>query len=197
MKFFLKSLALAGVIFTAFSISAFAQGREVTIFLKDGKQKNGELLSVRDSAMSLLTAMVEEDKDIKKHPDLVDVVLLQDIDSVRMEELDMSGAGTGALIGAGVGVGWTLLVVASVPDEIGNFSGLFFVVGTFVTAATTLAGTAIGAVVAELRSEDAETIRLNKITAWRRMKEYARFDAGEPVYVREIINEQLQKRLER
>ncbi len=95
MKDFFKSTMLCCGIFIALSLSTLAQGREVTIIFNDGSRKTGELLSVRDSLISVLKSSVENDEEIASHPEIVEIALLKNIDKVMLHELNVKGAGKG------------------------------------------------------------------------------------------------------
>ncbi|MES2766290.1 MAG: hypothetical protein V4642_10495 [Bacteroidota bacterium] len=175
---FLKSVVIISAMLITFSSAAYADGRKVTLFLKDGTQKSGELLSVRDSLISFLKEAVEEDEDIADHPEIVAIAFLKDIDKVRVEENDVSGAGTGALIGGGIYTAFGVAVFGG--DDIGNV--------LISAAGGAIFGAGIGWLVGAFMSEDEETIRPLAKGEIRYLEEFARLYEGEPRYVRDIID---------
>jgi len=185
----LKKIGLSAIVFIVIPFSTLAQGREVTIFFKDGKQKLGELLSVRDSVISILKNSVEDDQEIAANPEIVEIAFLKDIDRVRLEEYDVSGAGRGALIGAGLGA---LVSIGSVYNDRHSFSrpesDEYIGAGAGGALAGPLYGLLIGWGVGMILSEDAEIVRPSVTKGLRNIREYARFDNGEPRYVRDIID---------
>ncbi len=193
---FLKKLALSAMVFTALSYSALAQGREITIIFKDGSQKGGELLSVRDSVISTLKNSVQEDEEIASHPEMVEIAFIKDIDKIIMHELNVKGAGKGALIGAGVGIVVGLASESSTTsyDYNGNSvtttrsPGSYIGSGVLGGLAGAFYGMLIGWGVATIMSEDEETVRPSLTKGFKNMREYARFEEREPRYVRDIID---------
>jgi hypothetical protein len=185
----LKKIGLSAIVFMVIPFSTLAQGREVTIFFKDGKQKLGELLSVRDSVISILKNSVEDDQEIAANPEIVEIAFLKDIDRVRLEEYDVSGAGRGALIGAGLGA---VVSIGSVYNDRNSFSrpesDEYIGAGAGGALAGALYGLLIGWGVGMILSEDAEIVRPSVTKGLRNIREYARFDNGEPRYVRDIID---------
>ncbi|HYF02969.1 MAG TPA: hypothetical protein VEC36_06305 [Patescibacteria group bacterium] len=194
MKSLLKTILLTCSIFLALSIHTFAQGREVTIYLKDGKQKMGELLSVRDSLVSILKKHIEYDEDIASYPQHVEIALIRDIERVRLEEYDVSGAGKGAAIGAGIGGAIGMIAVSD-----NSYAGHRPETGEYIGAAAggAIAGAFYGFIIgwatAMIMSEDEEMVLPSATKGLLRIQEYARFDEREPRYVRDIINNLLKE----
>jgi hypothetical protein len=192
MKNLIKTFFFIIVLLSTMPLSAFAQGREVTIFFKDESIKTGELLSVRDSVVAVLKKSVEDDEEIASYPEIVEVALLKDIDKIRLEEYDVSGAGKGALIGAG---GLTVIGFAAMATTDNPQNGPGEYIG--FTAAMALGGAFYGAIIGWVTgviiSEDAEIVRPSVKRGFRDIREYARFDEREPRYVRDIIDNLLKE----
>lgn len=184
MKIFLKTGFII-LLFICSFLKSGAQGREVTIILNNGKQKSGELLSVRDSIVAVLKTSVEKDEDIASHPEKVEIIFLNDIDKVRLEKVEISGAGKGALIGGGIGLATDIILFSIYKPE-----------QTVVMAATpigALYGTIIGWAVASFMSEDEKQVRPSVANGLKNIREYARFQENEPRYVRDIIDNLLKE----
>ncbi|MES2766292.1 MAG: hypothetical protein V4642_10505 [Bacteroidota bacterium] len=179
MAHLFKTLLIVGGIFVFFTTNILAQGRDVTIFLKDSTQKKGELLIVRDSVIILLKTKVHNSRDIVKIPESIDFTFIDNINTVVLHEVKVNGAATGALVGAGL-VG--IKSVFSLQQAGGGIDGV--ILGMLGGAA---AGSGIGWLVGIMRSEDEVTVQITPRGLYD-IQQSARFGSSEPKYMREFIN---------
>ncbi len=167
-----------------------AQGREVTIYCKDGSSKSGELLSVRDSLVSILKSSIEKPEEIAAHPEIVEIALLKDIDKVWLGKYEAHGALAGALVGTAIGLGSDLVIASGSEPGENNLGGM--------TPLGALLGTLIGWGIAKDNSKDEEILQTVSAADIKNIGEYARFNNAkfstqEPTYVREIIDNLLRE----
>jgi len=97
------------VVSTCLSHPALGQdktrGANVMVTLNDGGSVEGEVLSVRDTAVTISTAEDESEDFLVKHPEVITIVRYQDVQKmiIRGESKLGAGMGKGFLIGAGTG----------------------------------------------------------------------------------------------
>ncbi len=191
-----KNLLIVGGIFIFLTINVFAQGREVTIFLKDGTKKTGELLVVRDSVIAIMTNKVAKMHEIVDHPKLVKFAFVKEINKVLLHKVEVEGAINGAWLGAGAGGIVSAIDFLSSDYESNSIQSQNEDISSLFT--NIFGGAAIGFVagwaVATIQSEDEEVIRPTSIDALIEIKGSARFNKGEPDFIKKFINELLQSR---
>jgi len=160
-----------------------AMGAEVTILLKDGEEINGELLSVRDSTITLCTQYSATEKELAS--------LQYPIHSVRTDkiwEITLKGSNyiwTGLGIGAAAGIGLGILVGVNYESEsYSKWEGVEgFCLGTMVFSGVVTLGTVIGLI------SSTDDVILNEIPPGYKLlplKSLARYPNEEPEYLKAI-----------
>ncbi len=189
MKIFLKT-GFVIVLFVCSFLKSEAQGRDVTVIFKNGKQFGGELLSVRLTALSVLRKSVDKDEEIAAHPEIVEVALINEIESVRLEKVAPKAgyALPAALTLGGILGGIGLLSDLNTPKGESQFSsaGLGVICGGVL-------GLVVGNMAASHSAKDEERIYPNSTKELMIIRSHARFDGDEPSYVRDIIDNLLKE----
>ena len=163
-------------------------GAELTLTLKDSTEITGELLSVRDSTITICEYYSAYDDELAelKYPILA--VRNDEIQILTIEGSNnlLSGLGIGALAGTAFGLSIGAIAAASQPedDEDPNPASTYYLV---TVPAGFIVGTLFGAVVGATTS--VEEIALSDIPPgydFSILKPLARFPDDEPEYLRAI-----------
>lgn len=174
MAHLLKKLILIFGFTVFLTTGMVAQGRYVTVCLKDGSQNFGELVAVRDSVVLTSQVMIKYNEFIDPASHYMQIALVKDIDSIVVKADEVSYTSTAASVGSTVAGGAVFL------------SGNGFLYSIGASLAGSLVGGLLGWGVSEMLSDPEEIIvPANNI---EKLKNHARFDSREPGYVRDIMD---------
>lgn len=152
-------------------------GAEVTLSLKNGTEINGELLSVRDSAVTICTehSATEEELTSLKYP--INTVRDDEIQEITIEGSNYvwTGLGAGMLVGIG---GYLLITTASVDVTVGALIG-----GGLIIIAASIVGPIVGY---SLSTEEFVLQEIPPGYDLSILKPLARYPDEEPEYLRAI-----------
>ncbi|HYF02968.1 MAG TPA: hypothetical protein VEC36_06300 [Patescibacteria group bacterium] len=182
MQNLFKTVVVVGLLILPMDI--VAQGRNVTIFLKNSTQRRGELLLVRDSIVAVLTSNVENTNEIVLYPERIEFAALSDIQRIRIHETNVEGAIPGSLIGGGAGALFGLGTSGLTTKNTVPYIFENFAIGA-------ISGLIIGWVVATSKSDEEKTFWPSEKNPLIKIKYYARFDSVEPRFIGDFIDELL------
>lgn len=161
-----------------------AIGAEVTLLLEDGEKINGELLSVRDSTITMCKEYSATEKELASLQYPIHTVGINEILEITLEGSNYIWTGLG--IGTVAGIGLFVLVIKNYESESSSPYREGIEKVCFSTLVLTLAAT-LGTVIGELASTD--EVILNEIPAGYKLlplKSLARYQDEEPEYLRAI-----------
>jgi hypothetical protein len=165
-----------------------AQGAEVTLLLKDGEEINGELLSVRDSTITMCTKYSATEKELASLQYPIHTVRTDKIWEITLEGSNYIWTGLG--IGAVPGIGLGILVGVNYESKSssGKLEGLSEgIAGCFLGIMVFTAVAALGGVIGLIASTD--DVILYEIPPGYKLlplKSLARYPDEEPEYLRAI-----------
>ena len=161
-----------------------AIGAEVTILLKDGEEINGELLSVRDSTITLCTQYSATEKELASLQYPIHTVRTDKIWEITLEGSDYRWIGLGIGVVAAIG----LYILVRENYESGSYDKWEKCIGkSCVSIFAALLGLGIGAGIAVLASTD--EVILHEIPPGYKLlplKSLARYQDEEPEYLKAI-----------
>ena len=161
-----------------------AIGAEVTLLLEGGQEINGELLSVRDSTISICTEYSATEKELARLLYPIHTVRTDEILEITLEGSNYVWIGLG--IGAVAGIGLGVLVVTNYESESSSTYSESMEKGGYGCLGFTLAAT-LGTVIGELASTD--EVILHEIPPGYKLlplKSLTRYQDEEPEYLRAI-----------
>ena len=150
-------------------------GAEVTLLLKDRTEINGELLSVRDSAITICKeySVTEEELANLKYP--INTVRDDEIQEITVEGSNYVWAGFGIGLAAGVGMGLIVVAITS------TYGGLFG--GGLIVIAASIVGPIVGY---SLSTEEFVLQEIPPGYDLSILKPLARYPDQEPEYLKAI-----------
>ena len=157
-------------------------GAELTISEKNGAEINGELLSVRDNALTICTERSASEEELASLKYRITIIQNDEIKEVTIEGSNYlwAGIGYGALGGALLGA-TTFLIASEGSTHITQ--GAASVIGALLGA---LAGAIIGGVVGVLSTDDFILQKIPPGYTFLPLKSLARYPDEEPEYLRAI-----------
>jgi hypothetical protein len=162
-----------------------AIGAEVTLLLKDGDEINGELLSVRDSAITMCTEYSATEKELASLQYPIHIIRTEKIWELTLEGSNYRWIGLG--IGAVAGIGLGIIVAENYePRESSDRLATGF--------GKTCLGGMVGVLVAGLGRGIGELVSINEVILYEippgykllPLKSLARYPDEEPEYLKAI-----------
>jgi len=181
-QLFKNLVVFSGLFFFSF-VGLTAQGLNVYVFLKDGTQHYGELLSVRDSVIITSQEFLKSDDRIAEATEYINFSFFKDIDSVYLRSYEPKIYPAGSQIGSTVG-GFAGFFADS---EAGFGTKILYSLGGSLAGA--IIGSGIDWAIVYMLSDSPEMLYP---AAFGTLKGEARFD-GEPNYVRDVFDDLLKK----
>ncbi len=160
-----------------------AIGAEITLLLKDGEGIEGELLSVRDSTITMCTKYSATEEELASLQYPIHTVRTDEIMEITLEGSNYIWIGLGIGFAAGIGLG--ILVAENYEPESSGLAGGIEIIGTGVLVF--IGVFALGAVIGGLASAD--EVILHEIPPGYKLlplKLLARYPDKEPEYLKAI-----------
>ena len=162
-----------------------AIGAEVTMLLKDQVEINGELLSVRDSSITICTKYSATDKELESLQYPIQVIRTEKIWEITFEGSNYKWIGLGIGAVAGIGLGILVGNIYEPPEPSDNMETAFAKSCMGIMVGLLAAGVGMG--IGELVSTD--DVILYEIPPGYKLiplKSLARYPDNEPEYLRAI-----------
>jgi hypothetical protein len=174
----LWALALA---FLCIPSAMSAEGKELTFFLADGKEVEGELLSVRSGSFMVARHAGRLESELRQFPD---IVMELPRDQVVMVEFPgrsnvLLGIGLGCIAGGILG---GALSSAGEPDNLGEAIAEPLAVGAGIMVGA-VAGIGVGAIVGLATSSDDHVVDIGSMQDLEYFRQFARYRNEEPDYL--------------
>ena len=157
-------------------------GAELTLSLMKGQEINGELLSVRDSTITLSSKHPTTENELRNRTYPITTVQYDEIQKITIEGSNY--VWTGLAIGVAVGTGLGLIIGSIIQGDASGYAGL-------ITPGSGVIGFLVGAIVGPIIGYESsnEEFILQEIPPGYDMtflKPLARYPDEEPEYLREI-----------
>jgi hypothetical protein len=163
--------------------SVSAEGKRITILLRNGQEVKGELLSAREKSLIVLKVNGVGDQELAEHPEYIAVVSQQEIQKVILKGKSnvLRGMGIGLLAGTfGGAVIGGIAGTDNTDPELNSITRPFgaMVLGTVGG----LSGLLFGALIGGASSGKGEEINTEKLRDLFYLRQYARYQEIEPEF---------------